>query len=275
MLSARRAVAAILVQEHALSVGRACGIAGLSRTAWYRPPTDRSAADQPVIEALLALVAKRTRWGFGLCFDRLRATGHGWNAKRVYRVYCALRLNLPRRRKKQVLTRPRLALEAPAILNTTWALDFMGDTLYNGRCYRTLNVLDEGNREGLAIEIDTSLPSARVVAVLDQLVAIHGVPGRLRCDNGPEFVATALTDWCEVHGVVLHHIQPGKPNQNAFIERFNKTYRTEVLDAWVFTSLAEVRQETEEWLEMYNTERPHRSLGRVPPRTYLPRPIAA
>ena len=228
-----------------------------------------------MIEALLALVAKQTRWGFGLCFDRLRALGHGWNAKRVHRIYCALRLNLPRRGKRRVLTRPRIALEAPAVLNQTWALDFMGDTLYDGRCYRTLNVLDEGNREALAIEIGTSLPSVRVVAVLEQLVAMHGTPARLRCDNGPEFIAGAMSAWCETQGIELQHIQPGKPNQNAFIERFNKTYRDEVLDAWVFTSLAEVRQVSEDWLEMYNTERPHRSLGRVPPRTYLPRAIAA
>lgn len=226
-------------------------------------------------EALLALVEHNSRWGFWLCYDRLRALGHPWNWKRVYRVYCALRLNLKRRGKKRVLTRPRVALEAPAILNHTWALDFMGDTLYDGRGYRTLNVLDEGNREGLAIEIDTSLPSARVITLLDQLVALHGRPARLRCDNGPEFIAEALTGWCETQGITLQHIQPGKPNQNAFIERFNKTYRTEVLDAWVFTALAEVRQVTDDWLERYNSERPHRSLGRVAPRTYLPRINAA
>jgi putative transposase len=264
-----------LVQEHELPVVQACRIARLSRTAWYRPGEDRSARDQPVIDVLLALVERHTRWGFWLCFDRLRELGHGWNWKRVYRVYCALRLNLPRRRKKRVLTRPRLALVAPTALNNTWALDFMGDTLYDGRQYRTLNVLDEGNREALAIEIATSLPSVRVGALLDQLVALHGAPTMLRCDNGPEFNAAALAAWCEAHGVHLHHIAPGKPNENAFIERFNRTYRTEVLDAWVFTSLSEVREVTDEWLEMYNTERPHRSLGGVPPRTYLPRPHAA
>ena len=228
-----------------------------------------------MIDALMALVDRHTRWGFWLCYDRLRALGHGWNWKRVYRVYCALRLNLKRRRKKQLPPRAPVPLAAPAILNGTWALDFMGDTLYDTRCYRTLNVLDEGNREALAIEIDTSLPCVRVLALLDQLVAIHGAPAMLRCDNGPEFIAAALAAWCEARGIILHHIAPGKPNQNAYIERFNKTYRTEVLDAWVFTSLAEVRQVTEEWLEMYNTERPHGSLGGVPPRTYLPRPIAA
>lgn len=263
------------MEEHDLSIVQACRIARCSRTAWYRPGQDRGAQDQPVVEALLQLVERHTRWGFWLCFDRLRELGHVWNWKRVYRVYCALRLNLPRRRKKRVLTRPRLAMEAPATLNRTWALDFMGDTLYDRRCYRTLNVLDEGNREALAIEIGTSLPSRRVVAVLEELVALHGAPARIRCDNGPEFIAAALATWCEAHGVALHHIPPGQPNQNAFIERFNRTYRTEVLDAWVFTSLAEVRQVTAEWLEMYNTERPHRSLGGVPPRTFLPRPLAA
>jgi putative transposase len=265
----------MLIQDHDLSIVRACRIARCSRTAWYRPGADRTDQDQPVIAALLALVERHSRWGFWLCYERLRAQGHGWNWKRVYRVYCALRLNLKRRRKKRVLLRPRLALEAPPVLNRTWALDFMGDTLYDGRCYRTLNVLDEGNREALAIEISTSLPSRRVVQLLEELVALHGVPTMLRCDNGPEFIAVALRDWCEAHAVHLHHIAPGKPNQNAFIERFNRTYRTEVLDAWVFTSLAEVRQVTRDWLELYNTERPHGSLGGVPPRTYLPRQNAA
>lgn len=263
------------MQDHRLSVVQACRIAGCSRTAWYRPAQDRSAKDAPVIDALTDPVARHTRWGFWLCFDTLRSTGHFWNWKRVYRVYCALRLNLPRRGKKRVLRRPRLALEAPAVLNRTWALDFMGDTLYGGRCYRLLTVLDEGNREALAIEVDTSLPSVRVVRVLEQLVAVHGAPSMLRCDNGPEFIAAALERWCGSQGITLHHIQPGKPNQNAFIERFNRTLRHEVLDAWVFTSLAEVRQMTEEWLVSYNTERPHRSLGRVPPQTYLPRTRAA
>jgi putative transposase len=253
----------------------ACQIAGLSRTAWYRPPRDRAAADAPVIDALLALIGTAPESGFWMCRDTLRLQGYGWNTKRIYRVYCALGLNRQRRQKKRMLTRPRVPLEAPPVLNVTWALDFMGDTLYDGRCYRTFNVLDEGNRERLAIEIDTSLPSRRVVAVLDQLVAIHGMPGRLRCDNGPEFIAATLTEWCRTHGVELLHIQPGKPNQNAFIERFNKSDRNAVLDAWVFTSLAEVREVTERWLERYNTARPHRSLGRVPPRTFLPRTLAA
>lgn len=137
---------------------------------------------------------------------------------------------MPRRTKRRVPARPRQPLEAPAVLNHTWALDFMHDRLYDGRPFRTLNVLDEGNREALAIEMATSLPSWRVVAVLDELLAVHGPPSALRLDNGPEFVAEAVSCWAATQGIALCFIQPGKPDQNAFIERCNRTYRAEVLD---------------------------------------------
>jgi putative transposase len=246
----------------------------LTRAAWYRPPRDRLTQDQAVIEALNAQVAENERWGFGKLFDRLRLLGHRWNHKHVHRVYCALRLNRARRTKRRVPRRPKIPLHAPATLNQTWALDFMRDTLYDGRVFRTLNVLDHGNREGLAIEIGFSLPSRRVLALLEELVALHGAPAALRLDNGPEFLALAVQDWAEAHGITLDFIQPGKPAQNAFIERFNQTYRTEVLNANVFSSLAEVRVITADWLRRYNTERPHDSLGRVPPLTFLPRPTS-
>ena len=262
---------AILVSEHQLSVQQACRIAGLSRTAHYRPPVDDPGRDAVVIAALQAVVQANPRWGFWKCFDRLRLLGHRWNHKHVYRVYCALRLNLVRRTTRRIPTRIRQPLDAPPVLNTTWALDFMHDALYDGRRFRTLNVLDEGNREGLAIEIGTSLASGRVVALLEQLVAQHGAPQALRCDNGPELIAQTLTDWCKATGIALRHIQPGKPDQNAFIERFNRTYREEVLDAWLFTALDQVRDVTAVWLTTYNTERPHDRLGRVPPLTFLPR----
>ncbi|MDH4347968.1 MAG: integrase core domain-containing protein, partial [Gemmatimonadota bacterium] len=130
-------------------------------------------------------------------------------------------------------------------LNQTWALDFMRDTLYDGRVFRTLNVLDQGNREALALEIGFSFPSRRVIGLLEELVALHGAPTALRLDNGPEFLALRLADWAEDRRIALDYIQPGKPAQNAFIERFNQTYRTEVLDANVFTTLTEVRVLTE------------------------------
>lgn len=256
---------------HQLSIVRACQLVRLSRTAYYRSTSTIADRDARIIDALLALVAEKTRWGFWMCWKRLRALGYAWNHKRVYRVYCALRLNQVRRTKKRVLTRVRVPLDAAAALNDTWAMDFMGDTLYDGRKYRVFNVLDEGNRECLAIEIDTSLPSVRVTHVLDHLITMHGRPRRLRCDNGPEFLANALRDWCDAHGILLQFIQPGKPNQNAYIERFNRSYREEILNAWIFTSLAEVRALSEDWRVMYNTERPHQSLGDAPPSLFLPR----
>jgi putative transposase len=257
--------------DHGLSVRHACQVASLSRAAYYRPPLDRLDRDAEVIAALTALVTELPQWGFWMCFAALRLAGHPWNWKRVYRVYKALRLNLKRRTKRRVPPRTRQPLDAPAVLNGIWALDFMSDMLYSGTRFRTANVLDEGNREGLAIEIALSLPAVRVVALLDQLVAIHGAPSALRVDNGPELISEELRAWAERQGVRLLHIQPGKPTQNAYIERFNGSYRKEVLDAYLFGSLDDVRAETERWLTIYNTRRPHDSLGRVPPLTFLPR----
>ena len=150
-------------------------------------------------------------------------------------------------------------------LNAVWAVDFMSDTLYGGG---TLNVLDEGVREGLAIEIDTSLPAERVIRVLEQVVVWRGRPQALRLDNGPELIAERFMAWCAERGIELRYIQPGKPDQNAFIERFNRTYRTEVLNAYVFESLDQVREISAEWLQSYNEERPHDALAGLPPATY-------
>ena len=148
----------------------------------------------------------------------------------------------------------------------------MHDALYGGRRFRTLNVLDEGNREGLAIQIGTSIPSARVIRLMEQLIEVYGRPAALRIDNGPELTAEAFVDWCRQKAIELRYIQPGKPDQNAYIERFNRSYREEVLSAYVFESIEQVQLLTDEWLRTYNEERPHDSLGRVPPLTFMPRP---
>jgi putative transposase len=167
--------------------------------------------------------------------------------------------------------RLRQPLTAPPVLNHTWALDFMSDTLYEGRRFRILTIMDEGNREGLAVEADISIPSARVVRILEELITVHGRPAAFRVDNGPELTAELFVAWCASQGIAIHYIQPGKPDQNAYIERFNRSYRTEVLDAYLFESISEVRQLTDDWLQTYNHERPHMSLGQVPPLTFLPR----
>jgi len=256
------------VAEQRMSIVKSCEAVGLSRSAWYRERSDRLERDRPVIEALQELVEKHNRWGFWKCFRRLRLDGHEWNHKRVYRVYRELSLNLRRKTKKRIPTRDPLPMEVPARANAIWSLDFMQDTLYVGRRFRTLNVLDEGVREILDIEVDTSLPGERVVQVLERLRMWRGLPEAIRCDNGPELISQVFVDWCEEHGVELRHIEPGKPNQNAFIERFNRTYREEVLNAYLFESLDQVREITYEWMECYNEQRPHDALGGLPPTVY-------
>ena len=150
-------------------------------------------------------------------------------------------------------------------------MDFMHDRLYGGRAFRTLNILDEGVREALAIEVDTSLPAERVVRVLEQLAEWRALPEQIRVDNGPELISECLMNWCAARDIELAYIQPGKPTQNAFIERFNRTYRHEVLDAHIFESLDDVRELSWRWQIQYNEERPHDALGGMPPRAFRER----
>lgn len=239
----------------------------VSRSSWYRS-ANRAHGDREVIAALNALVEKHPRWGFWKCHDRLRLLGHPWNHKRVYRVYKMMKLNLPRRSKRRLPKRIQQPMVVDACANAEWSMDFMSDTLYRGRRFRTLNVLDEGVREVLDIVIDTSIPGTRVVRTLDRLVECRGKPKAIRVDNGPEYLSQVFADWCQDNGIKLNYIQPGKPNQNAYIERFNRTFRHEVLDAYVFESLSQVREITRHWITEYNEERPHDSLGKIPPAMF-------
>ena len=199
----------------------------------------------------------------------LRRQGHTWNHKRVYRVYCSLKLNLRRKGKRRLPARNPQPLETPLAANVCWSVDFMSDALYSGQRFRTFNVVDDFNREALAIEVDINLPASRVIRVLERITTWRGYPARLRMDNGPELVSVALADWAEEHGVVLDFIQPGRPTQNSYIERFNRTYREEVLDFYIFSRISEVRDTTERWLREYNEERPHESLSNLTPAEYL------
>ena len=250
-----------LRELHGLSIRQACAAIGLSRSAWYRPLVDWLERDRPIAEALLALAEQKPGLGFWKLFRRLRRLGHEWNHQRVYRVYCLLKLNLRRRTKKRLPPRDPLPLLVPEQPNQVWSADFMSDALTNGVRFRTFNVLDDYNREALAIEIDTSLPSARLVRVFEQLATERGLPDILRTDNGPEFLGEVFVSWCQARGILIDSIEPGKPNQNAFIERFNRSYREEVLDTWLFRNLDEVRELTWAWMLEYNEDRDHDSLG--------------
>ena len=258
-----------LVDVHGLSILKACACVGLTRAAWYRPAVDWRVRDQPIIEALLRLSEHKPGLGFWKLFGRLRRQGHRWNHKRVYRVYCALNLNLRRKAKKRIPARDPMPLVVPAKPNQVWSADFMSDSLYDGTRFRTFNVLEDFNREALAIEIDTSLTGERLIRVFEQLQAQRGLPDILRVDNGPEFLGTTFSEWCAAHGIFIDYIEPGKPNQNALIERFNRTYRTEVLNTWLFANLEEVREITWAWMLEYNEERDHDSLGGLTPAEVL------
>ena len=243
---------------HGLSERHACRLFCMSRSVCRYQPKPRD--DEPLQTALTELAEQHPRWGFRKMLHRLRHLGHRWNHKRVYRVYCQLRLNLRVKPKKRLPTRTPQPLIQPLAPNLCWSVDFMSDSLDSGRTFRTFNVIDDYNREGLWIEVDTSLPAQRVQRVLDTLAQERGYPQRVRSDNGPEFLARSLTTWATEHHVALDFIEPGKPAQNGFIERFNRTYREEVLNLYSFSSLTEVRTLTEQWLEMYNTVRPHAAL---------------
>lgn len=241
----------------------------LSRAAYYRPGVPAPERDAEVIEALNALAERHPRRGFWKYFKALRRQGRGFNHKRVYRVYCAMGLNHKRRAKRRVPRRERVALSVPVMADRVWSADFMSDALYHGMRFRTFNVIDDFNRESLAIEIDTSLRTSRVIRVLERLGAERGYPHVLRADNGPEFTSGEFMAWAEEQGIRIQTIQPGKPNQNAFIERFNRTYREEVLDLYLFCSLDEVRGITYRWMIDCNGARPHGALGDLAPGEYL------
>ena len=215
-----------------------------------------------------ALTEKHVDIGFWQSFYRLRNKGYSWNHKKVYRVYTDMKLNIRRRAKRRLPARIKEALLVPSAPNEVWSIDFMSDALMDGRKFRLLNVMDDFNRESLAIEVDTSLPSLRVVRVLERIIADRGQPACIRTDNGPEFISHKLRDWCESRGIRLAYIQPGKPTQNAYIERKNGSLRRGLLNAYLFYSLAEVRLMAEEWKTDYNTERPHKSLGYLSPVKY-------
>ena len=255
-----------LIEAFQLSLRAACRVVNLSRTSYnYRPDHSK---DEPVVKALIQLAEEKPAYGFGLMFATLRRQGKTWNHKRVYRIYKLLKLNLRRKGKKRLPNRNPQPLTVPAQVNQSWSADFMSDTLIDGRRFRTFNIADDYNREALGIEIDFSLPAVRVIRVLERIASQRGYPEKMRLDNGPEFISVALADWAETHGVLLDFIQPGKPTQNSFIERFNRTYRTEVLDLYLFSDLSEVREITNNWIIEYNEERPHSSLGMLTPREY-------
>lgn len=240
----------------------------ISKTSYYHRPKKR-AGDDEIKQYLSTLAQDHKRWGFDKMMQKIKLDGKPWNHKRVYRVYRELGLNIRVKPRKRIPKGEAKILLQPIEKNVCWSMDFMSDSLINGRKFRTLNVIDDYNREGLTVAPHYSLPAERVIQCLEQLVIDRGAyPEMIRVDNGPEFIAEKLKTWAQTHNILLHHIQPGSPAQNAFIERFNRTYREDVLDMNLFDSLEEVRAITDQWLHMYNNDRPHESLDGLTPQLF-------
>ena len=198
------------MQVHERPLSRSCACVGLSRAAWYAPPSDWAVRDAGLIVALARLVEERPSRGFWKCSGQLRKTRADWNPKRIYRVYKAMKLNLRRSAKRRLPKRERVSLYVPKLPDTVWSIDFMSDAPACGRRFRTFNVVDDFNREALHIEIDTSINSNRLVRIFEQLKRDHGLPQVMRSDNGPEFLGEAFTQWAKANGVAIQYIQPGR-----------------------------------------------------------------
>ena len=234
-------MAVTAVTQRGISVALACRTFGLSETCYRytRKLDDENAA---IADLLVGLTQTRRNWGFGLCFLYLRnIKGHAWNHKRVYRIYRELELNMRIKRKKRLKRDKPDELSVPDHPNRVWSMDFMADRLEDTRAFRLLNVVDDFNREGLGIEVDFSLPACRVIRTLERIIEWRGCPGVIRVDNGPEYVSDSLRQWATERAIVLQYIQPGKPQQNAYIERYNRTVRHEWLDQYMFATISEVR----------------------------------
>ena len=256
-----------LVEGHNLSVRQACKAIDIPRSTYEYQLREKD--DQPVLQALAQLVEGHPAIGFWKCYRRLRKQGNHWNHKRVYRIYTQMQLNIRRRAKKRLPARVKQTLFQPDTINQVWSIDYMSDSLWDGRKFRLLNVIDDFNREILAIEADTSLPALRVIRVLENLKLTRGLPAMIRVDNGPEFISDKFDLWCKDNKIQLVYIQPGKPTQNAFVERFNGSIRKELLNAYIFRTLGEVRKMAEEFKQDYNHDRPHYSLKNMSPIEFL------
>jgi putative transposase len=256
----------VIRQAHGLSERRACRLVGLGRSSCRYQ--GHGFGNEKLRARLLVLAEERRRFGYRRLTVLLRREGWGVNPKRVYRLYRAEGLAVRRRKRKRIGAVERQPLAVPTGPNQRWSMDFISDALSVGRKFRSLNIVDDFNRECLASEVDTSITGTRVVRVLERLRDERGLPKILVMDNGPEFAGRALDVWAYRQGVTLHFIEPGKPVQNAYIESFNGKMRDECLNEHCFLSLGEARQTIEAWRRDYNEVRPHRALGNRTPKEF-------
>jgi putative transposase len=261
----RRQVA--FAKGRGLSMRRACALFGTARSG-LRYVARRALADAPVIARMRELAARYPRYGYRRIRIFLARDGHAMSPDRCHRLWCAAKLQVPRKRPRRRIATGRPRPTAPAARNHVWAIDFVHDHCANGQKLKCLTVVDEWTRECLAIDVAGWLRSSRVIDVLARLVSAHGAPTHLRCDNGPEFVSRAILSWLVEAGIGTAFIDPGKPWQNGTNESFNDKLRDECLSLEYFRSRAEAVLTIEAWRGHYNHVRPHSSLDYLTPEQF-------
>jgi transposase InsO family protein len=231
----------------------------------YRPVTDRNIA---LKEKIIMLAQRHRRYGAGMIYLKLRQAGMVVNHKRVDRLYAEAGLQVRRRKRKKIPAADRHPLERPLSANQVWSMDFVFDRTVEGRVIKNLTVVDDATHEAVTIVPERALGGLQLTRVLDQLAKTRGLPKAIRTDNGKEFCSRAMLTWAHARGVQLFLIEPGKPNQNAYIESFNGRFRDECLNEHWFTSLRHAQVVIETWRREYNEERPKKSLGGLTPAAY-------
>jgi putative transposase len=265
----RRSVVAFLQEHHRLSERRTCKIVGLCRSScrYQAKPSN----DAEIRARLRELAEQRRKFGAPRLHTLLRREGYLINHKRTERLYREEGLSLRRKKRRKRGSHLRVVLAGPGRVNQHWSMDFVADSLFNGRRLRILTVVDDFSKECPVLEVDHSLTGQRVTRVLERVALTRGLPEVITVDNGPEFISKALDAWAYANGVKLNFIQPGKPTQNCYIESFNGKFRDECLDEHVFVSLHHAQKTIETWRQDYNANRPHRSLKQLTPEEFAAR----
>jgi putative transposase len=246
------------ISLYKLPKSRACAIVSMSGSQFGYKAKEKD--DSLVIHEIQTCIEKRP-YGCPMITKMIRKKGHKINHKRIERVYKELCLTLPKKVRKRLPERARKLILQPLEENLCWSMDFMSDSLMDGRKIRSLNIIDDYNRECLSIDVETSFPTKRVIRTLERIGDYRDLPKEIRIDNGPEYISHELKKWAYDKNITLTYIQPGKPTQNSLIERFNGTCRRELLNANLFYSVDHARELASEWMHEYNHIRPHTALG--------------
>ena len=254
------------MQAKGMTERRALQVVGMSASAYrYQPRPDRN---QALRERIVGLAQRHRRYGAGMIYLKLRQAGETVNHKRVERLYGLEKLQIRRRRRKMIPVSERQPLLRPGAANEVWSMDFVFDRIATGRSLKALVIVDDATHEAVAVLAEHSIGGERLTRMMDEVCSRRGRPAVIRTDNGKEFTGKAMLNWAYRNGVSLRLIEPGKPNQNAYVESFNGRLRDECLNEHWFTSLPHARLEIERWRREYNEERPKQGLGGLTPTQY-------